>query len=241
MSVEYKELTLNGLWKNNPAIVQLLGLCPLLAVTASVVNALSLGIASILVLIGSNFAVSLFRSFIPKAVRLPIYVMIIAALVTSIELAMQALTYELYLILGIFIPLIVTNCIIMGRAEAFAAKNSVAASLYDGFIMGLGFTIVLVLLGAIREILGAGTLFADMHLLFGEIANNWKIVIFDDYVGFLFAILPPGAFVGLGLLIALKNLIDQSNANRKAHMQVINITELEPLPSGNNSKPLDLT
>jgi len=215
MSTNYREITVNGLWKNNPAIVQLLGLCPLLAVTASVVNALSLGIASVLVLIGSNFAVSLFRNFIPKAVRLPIYVMIIAALVTSIELAMQALTYELYLILGIFIPLIVTNCIIMGRAEAFAAKNSVSASVYDGFIMGVGFTVVLILLGALREILGAGTLFADMHLLFGDIANNWKIVIFEDYVGFLFAILPPGAFVGLGLLIALKNLFDQNIAERK--------------------------
>ncbi|EPJ44890.1 MAG: NADH-ubiquinone oxidoreductase [Osedax symbiont Rs1] len=209
MATDYKTLTINGLWKNNPALVQLLGLCPLLAVTASVVNALSLGIASMLVLIGSNFAVSAFRHLIPNAVRLPIYVMIIAALVTSIELLMQALTYELYLILGIFIPLIVTNCIIMGRAEAFAAKNTISAALYDGFIMGLGFTIVLVLLGAIRETLGSGTLFADMHLLFGPIASTWKIVIIDDYVGFLFAILPPGAFVGLGLLIALKNLFDQ--------------------------------
>ncbi|MGB1239683.1 MAG: electron transport complex subunit RsxE, partial [Pseudomonadales bacterium] len=125
MATNYSELTLNGLWKNNPAIVQLLGLCPLLAVTASVVNALSLGIASMLVLVGSNLAVSLFRNFIPQAVRLPIYVMIIAALVTAVELLMQALTYELYLILGIFIPLIVTNCVIMGRAEAFAAKNPV--------------------------------------------------------------------------------------------------------------------
>ncbi len=214
MATNYRELTINGLWKNNPALVQLLGLCPLLAVTASVVNALSLGIASMLVLIGSNFAVSLFRNFIPSAVRLPIYVMIIAALVTSIELAMQALTYELYLILGIFIPLIVTNCIIMGRAEAYAAKNTVTASLYDGFIMGLGFTIVLVLLGAIREILGAGTLFADMQLLFGPAAQSWKIVIFSDYVGFLFAILPPGAFVGLGLLIAVKNWLDQSMDKR---------------------------
>ncbi|EPJ53819.1 MAG: electron transport complex RsxE subunit [Osedax symbiont Rs2] len=216
MATNYRQLTINGLWKNNPALVQLLGLCPLLAVTASVVNALSLGIASMLVLIGSNFAVSLFRNFIPAAVRLPIYVMIIAALVTSIELAMQALTYELYLILGIFIPLIVTNCIIMGRAEAFAAKNTLAASVYDGFIMGLGFTIVLVLLGAIREILGAGTLFADMHLLFGPAAQSWKIVIISDYVGFLFAILPPGAFVGLGLLIASKNWLDQSIDRRNS-------------------------
>ena len=232
MATNYRELTINGLWKNNPALVQLLGLCPLLAVTASVVNALSLGIASMLVLIGSNFAVSLFRNFIPSAVRLPIYVMIIAALVTSIELAMQALTYELYLILGIFIPLIVTNCIIMGRAEAYAAKNTVTASLYDGFIMGLGFTIVLVLLGAIREILGAGTLFADMQLLFGPAAESWKIVLFNDYVGFLFAILPPGAFVGLVLLIAVKNWLDQSidRRNRAKNNQPQTL-EIQPLKS----------
>ncbi|MCJ8300046.1 MAG: electron transport complex subunit E [Pseudomonadales bacterium] len=232
MATNYRELTINGLWKNNPALVQLLGLCPLLAVTASVVNALSLGIASMLVLIGSNFAVSLFRNFIPSAVRLPIYVMIIAALVTSIELAMQALTYELYLILGIFIPLIVTNCIIMGRAEAYAAKNTVTASLYDGFIMGLGFTIVLVLLGAIREILGAGTLFADMQLLFGPAAESWKIVLFVDNVGFLFAILPPGAFVGLGLLIAVKNWLDQSidRRNRAKNNQPQTL-EIQPLKS----------
>ena len=232
MATNYRELTINGLWKNNPALVQLLGLCPLLAVTASVVNALSLGIASMLVLIGSNFAVSLFRNFIPSAVRLPIYVMIIAALVTSIELALQALTYELYLILGIFIPLIVTNCIIMGRAEAYAAKNTVTASLYDGFIMGLGFTIVLVLLGAIREILGAGTLFADMQLLFGPAAESWKIVLFVDYVGFLFAILPPGAFVGLGLLIAVKNWLDQSidRRNRAKNNQPKTL-QIQPLKS----------
>lgn len=215
MTTNYREITLNGLWKNNPAIVQLLGLCPLLAVTASVVNALSLGIASMLVLIGSNFAVSLFRRLIPNAVRLPIYVMIIAALVTAIELAMQALTYELYQILGIFIPLIVTNCVIMGRAEAFAAKNSVVSSIYDGFIMGVGFTVVLILLGALREVLGSGTLFSDMQLLFGPAAAQWKIIIFEDYVGFLFAILPPGAFIGMGLLIALKNLIDQQLDNKR--------------------------
>lgn len=209
MSIDYRKITLDGLWHNNPALVQLLGLCPLLAVTSSVVNALSLGIASILVLTGSNLTVSLFRHFVPDAVRLPVFVMIIAAFVTSIELLMQAMTYELYQILGIFIPLIVTNCVIMGRADAFASKNPVSASLLDGFMMGLGFTAVLVLLGALREALGSGTLFADMHLLLGSWAESWKITLFNDYKGFLFAILPPGAFVGMGLLIALKNIIDQ--------------------------------
>ncbi len=208
MSVDYRKISLDGLWHNNPALVQLLGLCPLLAVTASVVNALGLGLASTIVLVCSNLTVSIFRKLVPETVRLPIFVMIIASFVTAIELLMQAFTYELYLILGIFIPLIVTNCAIMGRADAFAVKNSVRASVVDGLMMGVGFSIVLVLLGGMRELLGTGALFANMHLLFGEAARNWQLVIFDDYRGFLFAILPPGAFVGLGLMIALKNIID---------------------------------
>lgn len=216
MSADYKTITLNGLWNNNPALVQLLGLCPLLAVTGSVVNALGLGLASTLVLVGSNLTVSAFRKFVPDAVRLPIFVMIIASFVTAIELLMKAFTYELYLILGIFIPLIVTNCAILGRADAFACKNPVKESLLDGFMMGAGFTAVLVVLGAMREILGLGMLFSDMHLLFGSMAEHWKIVIIDDYTGFLFAILPPGAFVGMGLIIALKNIIDARLEEKKA-------------------------
>jgi electron transport complex protein RnfE len=216
MSADYKKITLDGLWHNNPALVQLLGLCPLLAVTSSVVNALSLGLASMLVLTGSNLTISLFRRFVPDAVRLPVFVMIIASFVTSIELMMQAVTYELYQILGIFIPLIVTNCVIMGRADAFASKNPVPAAILDGAMMGLGFTCVLVILGALREALGSGTLFADMNLLFGPIAESWKITLVDDYRGFLFAILPPGAFVGMGLLIALKNIIDAKIKQREA-------------------------
>src|SRR5690554_4309782 len=215
MSVDYRKITLDGLWTNNPALVQLLGLCPLLAVTASVVNALGLGLASTLVLVSSNLTVSLFRKLVPETVRLPIFVMIIASFVTAIELLMQAFTYELYLILGIFIPLIVTNCAIMGRADAFASKNPVRASVLDGLMMGVGFTAVLILLGGMRELLGTGALFDNMHLLFGEGARNWKWVIFEDYPGFLFAILPPGAFVGLGLLIALKNIIDARLEERR--------------------------
>ena len=219
MSADFKKITFDGLWNNNPALVQLLGLCPLLAVTGSVVNAIGLGIASTLVLVGSNLTVSAFRKFVPDSVRLPIFVMIIAAFVTSIELLMQAFTYELYQILGIFIPLIVTNCAIMGRADAFACKNPVGASVVDGIMMGLGFSAVLVILGAMREVLGSGTLFADMQLLFGPMAESWKIVLFGDYSGFLFAILPPGAFVGMGLLIALKNIIDDRlEERRKAQM-----------------------
>ncbi|MFT4613554.1 MAG: electron transport complex protein RnfE [Bacteroidia bacterium] len=204
----YSELSLNGLWKNNPAIVQLLGLCPLLAVTGSVVNALGLGAATTLVLVCSNTAVSLIRNIVSDAVRLPVFVMIIAAAVTCIELLMQAYTYELYQILGIFLPLITTNCVILGRADGFAARNALGPSMYDGFIMGVGFTVILVFLGALRELTGTGALFANMDLLLGPDAASWEIVLFEDYQPFLLAILPPGAFIFTGLMIAVKNLID---------------------------------
>jgi electron transport complex protein RnfE len=208
MMSEFKEISLNGLWKNNPALTQLLGLCPLLAVTGSVVNALGLGLATIAVLVGSNLSVSLIRHRVSDAVRLPAFVMIIASFTTCTELLMQAYTFELYLILGIFIPLIVTNCAILGRADAFASRNPVLPSLVDGVMMGLGFTGVLLAVGAMREVLGAGTLFADMHLLFGEMARGWEVTIIPEYSGFLVAVLPPGAFLAAGFLIALKNFID---------------------------------
>ncbi len=206
--VSYRELSLNGLWKNNPAIVQLLGLCPLLAVTGSVVNAIGLGIATTLVLVTSNTCVSIIRNIVSDAVRLPAFVMIIASAVTCIELLMQAFAYELYQILGIFLPLITTNCVILGRAEAFACKNSLLPSVYDGLIMGAGFGAILVLLGGLRELAGTGALFADMDLLFGPAAASWKLVVFEDYQSFLLAILPPGAFIFTGLMIAVKNIID---------------------------------
>ncbi|QQD23979.1 RnfABCDGE type electron transport complex subunit E [Venatoribacter cucullus] len=208
------DITVDGLWKNNPALVQLLGLCPLLAVTGSVVNALGLGLATMLVLVGSNFSVSLIRNHVPDAVRLPAFVMIIASFVTVAELVMQAFTYELYEVLGIFIPLIVTNCIILGRADAFACKNPILPSVVDGFMMALGFGLVLVLLGAMREILGQGVIFSDMQLLFGPAAASWKIELVKDYPDFLFAILPPGAFMAMGLIIALKNIIDDQLKQR---------------------------
>lgn len=204
----YKELSLNGLWKNNPAIVQLLGLCPLLAVTTSVVNAIGMGLATIMVLTLSNLCVSLIRNVVSDAVRLPTFVMIIAAAVTCIELLMQAYSYELFQVLGIFLPLITTNCVILGRADAYASKNSLLPAAYDGFIMGLGFTAVLVLLGALRELVGTGAIFGNMDLLFGESASHWKLVLVADYKPFLLAILPPGAFIFTGLIIALKNTID---------------------------------
>ncbi len=206
--VSYRELSLNGLWKNNPAIVQLLGLCPLLAVTGSVVNAIGLALATTLVLVTSNTAVSLIRNIVSDAIRLPAFVMIIASAVTCIELLMQAYAYELYQILGIFLPLITTNCVILGRADGFACKNSLGPAMYDGLIMGVGFGLILVLLGGVRELAGTGAIFANMDLLFGPAAANWKLVLVDNYQAFLLAILPPGAFIFTGLIIALKNIID---------------------------------
>lgn len=214
MSTSYRDITINGLWKNNPGLVQLLGLCPLLGVSNSAVNALGLGLATALVLACSNAAVSVIRNAVTPAVRLPAFVMIIAALTTCIELLMQAFTYQLYQILGIFIPLITTNCIILGRAEAFAAKHDIGRAAFDGFMMGTGFGLVLLAIGLVRELLGTGAVFANMHLLFGPIAANWQITLAEDYQGFLLAILPPGAFIVLGLLIALKNRIDEQLAER---------------------------
>lgn len=212
----YSEISRDGLWNSNPALVQLLGLCPLLAVTSTVVNAIGLGLATMFVLTGSNLAVSMIRNYVPDSVRLPAFVMIIASLVTCAELLMQAYTYELYEILGIFIPLIVTNCVILGRADAFASKNPVLPAAFDGFMMGAGFAIVLVILGALRELVGQGTLFTGMDLLLGPMAADWQIRVIEDYPQFLFAVLPPGAFIGMGLLIALKNRIDDGLKRRQA-------------------------
>lgn len=213
---EYKDLTLQGVWNNNPALVQLLGLCPLLAVTATFVNGLGLGLATTLVLIGSNITVSLVRNIVRNEIRIPVFVMIIAGFVTIIQLLMNAFTYELYLALGIFIPLIVTNCAIIGRAEAYASKNPVGPAAFDGLMMGLGFTLVLVLLGGMREILGSGTLLSGADRLFGPVAKDWTLTLFTTDHPFLLAILPPGAFLGMGLLIAIKNGIDARMAAKRA-------------------------
>ncbi|CDU11766.1 electron transport complex subunit E [Vibrio coralliirubri] len=212
---DHKTLIKNGMWANNPALVQLLGLCPLLAVSSTVTNALGLGIATLLVLVGSNVSVSLVRNHVPKDVRIPVFVMIIASLVTCVQLLMNAYAYGLYLSLGIFIPLIVTNCIIIGRAEAFASKNEVLPAAQDGFWMGLGMTSVLVVLGAMREIIGNGTLFDGADLLLGDWASVLRIQIFQFDNSFLLALLPPGAFIGVGFLIALKNIIDNQAKSRQ--------------------------
>lgn len=205
----YGQLVGEGLWNNNQALVALLGLCPLLATTTSASNGLGMGLATTTVLALSSVTVSLIRNLVRPEVRLPVFVLVIASFVTAVELTMQAYFYELYLVLGLFIPLIVTNCTIIGRAEAFASKHPVDKALVDAVAMGVGFTLVLTTLGGMRELMGQGTLFHQAHLLFGEIAQGLTITLGPGFKGALVAILPPGAFIGLGLLIALKNLIDQ--------------------------------
>ncbi len=216
LSAQVSTLSKNGLWTNNVALVQLLGLCPLLAVTGTVINGLGLGIATLITLLLSNSIVSLIRPWLKSEIRIPIFVLIIASIVTTIELIMNAWFHDLYLVLGIFIPLIVTNCSIIARAEAFASKNNLIDSALDGFMMGLGFTLVLVVLGGMRELIGFGTLFANAQLMFGDIGHSMTITFSEDYPGFLLAVLPPGAFIGLGLLIALKNIIDKRQNAQQA-------------------------
>lgn len=202
----YREIAWNGWWKQNPGIVQILGLCPTLAITTSVVNAVSLGLATVLVMAMSNLAVALLRNFIPYEIRIPVFILVIAALTTVVDLAMNAYLHQLYLVLGIFIPLIVTNCIVLARVEAFAAKNSPLASTLDGAAMGLGATLVLTVLGAMRELVGSGTLFSGIEMV---IPGTHEIhVLGADYPGFLTFILPPGAFFALGCLIAGRNWLE---------------------------------
>ena len=211
----YPHILKEGLWANNPGLVQLLGLCPLLAVTTNAINGLGLGLATLLTLAASNVTVSLIRNIVRPEVRIPVFVLVIASIVTVIELAMNAWLHDLYLILGIFIPLIVTNCAIIGRAESFASRQTVDRALLDGLSMGAGFTLVLVTLGGLRELIGQGTLLSQAHLMFGEFGNHLTLTLIDDYRGFLLAILPPGAFLGLGFLIAGMNIIN-ARRERKA-------------------------
>jgi electron transport complex protein RnfE len=212
----YGSIVGDGLWKNNQALVALLGLCPLLATTTSATNGLGMGLATTAVLILSNVTVSLIRNLVRPEVRLPVFVLVIAAFVTAVELSIQAYFYDLYLVLGLFIPLIVTNCAIIGRAEAFASKNRVDRALLDAIAMGIGFTLVLVALGGMREFVGQGTLFYQANLLLGDAASVLSLSLGEGYQGALIAILPPGAFIGLGLLIALKNVIDKRVKRRAA-------------------------
>ena len=220
---ELETILHNGLWKQNTGVVQLLGLCPLLAVSNSVVNAVSLGLATTLVMVLSGASISPIRNFVPNEIRIPVYILIIAVLVTVVQYLMNAYMYSLYIVLGIFIPLIVTNCIVLARIEAFAGKNPVLPAAVDGFAMGMGLTAVLAILGGMREIFGHGTLFSGFDLALGEMAKGWVVTVIPDYHGFLLAILPPGAFICLGLLIAGKNYLTL-RAEKKSKAIKISVT-----------------
>ncbi len=214
MKMDYRENAREGLWTNNIVFGQMLALCPLLAVTGTATNGFGMGLATITVLVLSGAMVSLFRNIITPEVRIPEFVLIIASVVTLVDMTMNAWMHELYKVLGLFIPLIVTNCAILGRAESFASKNSVVASIFDGLMMGLGFTMVLVILGAAREIISAGTLFANASLLLGSGFSFLETTLIPDYRGFLLFALPSGGFIALGFILAGKRMLDRWVENR---------------------------
>jgi electron transport complex protein RnfE len=211
----YQEIWAEGLWNNNVVLSQMLALCPLMAVTTTASNGLGMGIATLAVMLASNLLVSILRGIITPQVRIPIYILLIASMVTLVDLFLNAWMHELYKVLGLFIPLIVTNCAILGRVESFASKQPIAPSLVDGLAMGLGFTWVLVVLGGMREFFGSGTLFADASLLLGESFSFIEMTIFPDYDGTLLFILPPGAFICLGLILAGKRVTDRLIQSRR--------------------------
>ena len=218
-----KQILADGAWRQNTGLVVLLGLCPLLAVTNTVINGLALGLATMLTLMVSNLSVSVMRGLLRPEIRIPAFVLIIASVVTVIELLMHAFFYDLYRILGIFIPLIVTNCAIIGRAETFASRNRPLPSLIDGFATGLGFCITLVLLGTLRELTGRGTLFSGAEMLLGDWGRQLALTIIPEHPGFLLAMLPPGAFFGLALLIAARKAWEARGANRQKQAAIVMI------------------
>ena len=213
-SPEYKRIARDGLWDNNVVLTQNLALCPLLAVTGTATNGLGMGLATIAVMVASNGIVSLNRHLIPSEIRIPIFVLLIAALVTLVDICLNAWMHELHKVLGLFIPLIVTNCAILGRVESFASKQAPLPSLWDGFMMGVGFTLVMVILGAMREISSTGTLFANASVLLGESFRFMEITVIHDYKGFLLTALPPGGFIMLGFLVVIKRLFDKKREKK---------------------------
>jgi electron transport complex protein RnfE len=216
MSNQYARISRESLWDNNIVFAQILGMCPTMAVTSSATNGLGMGLATTAVLLASNMIISAVRNIVSEEVRIPVYIVIIATLVTLVDVSINAWAHDLYKVLGLYIALIVANCAVLGRAEAFAAKNPILPSGMDGLMMGLGFTFALTTIGAVREILGAGTLFADAHLLLGQAFSFMELKIIPDYKGFLLMILPPGGFLVLGFLIAGKRVIDRHRAERAA-------------------------
>ncbi|MCV6638812.1 electron transport complex subunit E [Candidatus Albibeggiatoa sp. nov. NOAA] len=221
MEMTYKTLAREGLWDNNPVLAQSLALCPLLAVTTSATNGLGMGLATLLVIVATSVIISLLREIITPEVRIPVFILLIAATVTIVDMMMNAFVHDLYKVLGLFIPLIVTNCMILGRAESFASRFPVKLAALDGLMMGLGFLWVLVLLGAIREIIGSGTLFANASLLLGQSFAFMELTLIPDYKGYLIMILPPGGFLVMGFLMAGKRVLDArlEQANQAAVAQ----------------------
>ncbi len=218
LSAPYRKIAMDGLWHNNVVLSQNLALCPLLAVTGSATNGLGMGVATMVVMVASNAIVSTCRHMIPAEIRIPIFVLLIAILVTLVDLFLNAWMHELHKVLGLFIPLIVTNCVILGRAESFASKQALLPSVWDGLMMGAGFTLAMVVLGAAREIIGSGSLFVNASVLLGESFRFMETVVVPEYKGFLIMILPPGGFIMLGFMTAAKRLIDLKLAARKASL-----------------------
>ncbi len=216
MSVDYRKIAQDGLWGNNIVFAQGLALCPTMAVTSTATNGLGMGLATTAVLILSNMLISMIRNIVSPDVRIPVYITVIATLVTLVDMALNAWVHELYKVLGLFIALIVVNCAVLGRAESFASKNSLVPSLFDGLMMGLGFTLALVIIGGAREILGTGTLFASASLLLGKSFSFLEMTLIPNYKGFLLMILPPGGFMVLGFLLAGKRILDARKAAAKA-------------------------
>ena len=215
MSTDYKRIIRDGIWDNNVVFAQGLALCPVLAVTSSATNGLGMGLASTAVLVMSNLLVSSIRQWVSPAVRIPVYITLIATLVTLVDMALNAWVHELYKVLGLFIALIVVNCAILGRAESFASKNSPIPVMFDGLMMGLGFTLALVILGGVREVMGSGTLFASASLLLGKSFAFMELTLIPNYKGFLLMILPPGGFMALGFLLAGKRILDARAATAR--------------------------
>jgi electron transport complex protein RnfE len=216
MNEKYARITREGLWNNNVVFAQMLALCPTLAVTSSATNGLGMGLATTAVLVVSNMVISSVRQFVSAEVRIPVYIVLIATLVTLLDMSLNAWVHELYKVLGLFIALIVVNCAILGRAEAFASKNGMADSALDGLMMGIGFTLSLVVIGGVREVFGSGTLFANAHLLLGPAFSFLETTVIPEYKGYLLMILPPGGFMVVGLLLAWKRVLDARRAEKAA-------------------------
>lgn len=227
MTTDYRRIVRDGLWDNNIVFSQNLALCPTLAVTGTATNGLGMGIATTVVLVFSGLVVAMFRKIISPQVRIPVFVLIIATIVTLVDMSMNAWLHDLHKVLGLFIPLIVTNCAILGRAESYASKNATLPAVTDGLVMGLGFTLALVTLGATREVLGSGTLFAHAELLLGNSFSFLELTLIPDYRGFLVAVLPPGGFLIFGFLLAGKRILDKQLDARRSASRSVRLTNAE--------------